>query len=146
MASPSRFEGKVALITGAASGIGRATAIKLASLGARLSLSDINKTGLQETIGLCGNNDNRFVDSIVDVGSSTACNEFVQDTMDHFGRLDFVFNCAGVNPTAYPLTDTTDEYWDKLMNTNLKGTYNITRACMLICLQRDGLCGMRLKE
>lgn len=130
MAPPLRFEGKVAIITGAASGIGRATAIKLASQGAILSLSDINPSGLGETKSLCENDSRPYLLSVVDVGSSTACNELIGETLRSFGHLDLVFNCAGVNPTAYPLTSTTDEYWHKLVNTNLGGTYNITRASM----------------
>jgi NAD(P)-dependent dehydrogenase (short-subunit alcohol dehydrogenase family) len=66
----------------------------------------------------------------VDVSSSEACNNFIDATVTHYKRLDHVFNCAGVNPTAYALTDTTDAYWDKLVNTNLKGTYAITRAAI----------------
>lgn len=131
MSSP-RFANKVVLITGASSGIGRATAVKLASQGATLSLSDINDSGLQETKSLCTEASKAHLLSLVDVGSSVACNELVEKTVQHFGQLDLVFNCAGVNPTAYPLTSTTDEYWDKLVNTNLKGTYNVTRASMFI--------------
>lgn len=124
---PYRFEEKVCLITGAASGIGRATAQKMASLGAKLALSDINSAGLDETNTLCRGG--RTL-TVLDVGSSQACNEFINHVVRIYGRLDYVFNCAGVNPTAYKLEDTTDEYWDKLMNTNLRGTYNITRAAV----------------
>lgn len=124
---PFNFEGKVCLITGAASGIGRGTAQKMASSGAKLALSDINSDGLAETNRLCGDG---HITEIVDVGSTEACNEVVEITISQLGRLDHVFNCAGVNPTAYALADTTDEYWNKLMNTNLKGTYNITRAAI----------------
>lgn len=122
-----RFDGKVCLVTGAASGIGRATAQKMALLGASLALSDINFSGLAETNTLCGGG---HLAEIFDVGSSQACEAFVASTITKFGRVDFIFNCAGVNPTASPLTETTDAYWDKLMNTNLRGTYNITRAVM----------------
>lgn len=121
------FNGKVCLITGAASGIGRATAQKMASLGAMLALSDINYSGLEETKKLCGG---AHLTELLDVGSSSACNKHVDTVVSKLGRLDYVFNCAGVNPTAYALTDTTDEYYDKLMNTNLRGTYNVTRAAM----------------
>ncbi|KAK0312305.1 hypothetical protein LTR82_013937 [Friedmanniomyces endolithicus] len=124
---PYAFTGKVCLITGAASGIGRATALKMASLGALLALSDIKSPGLDETASLAGNSP---FTSVFDVGSSTACNSFVDSVISKFGRLDYVFNCAGVNPTAYALTETTDEYYDKLMDTNLRGTYNMTRAVM----------------
>jgi len=123
-----RFSGKVCLITGAASGIGRATALKLASEGATLALSDINESGLQETISQCSGT-NHYT-SLSNVASTSACQLFVETAVTHLGRLDFVFNCAGVNPTAYSLTETSDEYWDLLVNTNLRGTYAITRAAI----------------
>jgi NAD(P)-dependent dehydrogenase (short-subunit alcohol dehydrogenase family) len=105
---PYRFDGKVSLITGAASGIGRATAVKMASLGAKLAISDINFEGLSETNELCGGG---HLAEVVDVASSEACSSFIEAVVNRMGRLDHVFNCAGVNPTAYALTDTTDAYW-----------------------------------
>ncbi|KAK0296978.1 hypothetical protein LTS00_004257 [Friedmanniomyces endolithicus] len=113
----SDFTGKVCLITGAASGIGRATALKMASLSATLALSDINQPGLEETTTMC---EGSPMTEVFDVGRSAACDAFVDSVMAKFGRLDFVFNCAG----------TTDAYYDKLMDTNLRGTYNMTRAAM----------------
>ena len=59
----------------------------------------------------------------VDVTSNQEVKKFVEDTVRKYGRLDGVFNCAGVNPTSIPLEETTDEYWDKLVNTNLKGVF-----------------------
>ncbi|KAF2096390.1 NAD(P)-binding protein [Rhizodiscina lignyota] len=122
-----RFDDKVVLITGAASGIGRATAQKLASLGATLAISDINQPNLVETNKLCGG---KHAISLVDVGSPTGVNQWVEDTIEQYGAIHHVFNCAGVNPTSIPLVETTDEYYDKLMNTNLKGMFNVTRACI----------------
>lgn len=65
------------------------------------------------------------------MGSSVRCEAAVQHTLSELGgQLDFVFNCAGINPTALPITETTDEYFDKLVNTNLRGPYNVTRAAV----------------
>ncbi len=123
-----RFDGMVCLITGAGSGIGRATSERMASLGATLALCDINIDGLQATVDLCKGEDHLV--EVADVSSSDACSNFVNSTVSSLGRLDLVFNCAGVNPTAYPLEDMTDVYFNKLVDTNLKGTFNITRAAI----------------
>jgi NAD(P)-dependent dehydrogenase (short-subunit alcohol dehydrogenase family) len=120
------FSEKVVIVTGAGSGIGRAAAIKLSSLGATLAVMDISEAALSETIGLCDQSKHLF--AAFDVGSTAECNKFVQDTMSRFGRIDYVLNNAGVNPTGTPTEAMTDEYWDKLVNTNLKGIFNITRA------------------
>lgn len=96
-------------------------------MGAKLVLSDINLERLRETNELCGG---KHSVSVVDVSSSKAVNEWVAETMKSFGKIDHVFNNAGINPTAIPLEETTDEYYDKLLNTNLKGFFNVTRATL----------------
>ena len=107
----------------------RATAIKLATLGATLSLCDLNFDNLEATSKLCSSSSPLHLDD-VDVSSVQEVTKFVTDTLSKFGRLDHVFNCAGVNPTSIPLEETSDAYWDKLVNTNLKGVFNVTRACI----------------
>lgn len=102
----------------------RATAEKLASLGARMALCDIRHDALEilyDEEGLGGTYG-------FDVGSSAQCGAAVADIVGDLGGVDLVFNCAGINPTAVAVTDTTDEYFDRLVNTNLRGTFNITRA------------------
>lgn len=122
------FSGKVIFITGAGSGIGRATAIKLASLGATLFLTDINPSSVQETRTLCSGDSHNT--RVLDVAQTSACTAAIALAISHHDKIDHIFNCAGVNPTPYALEDTTDEYWDKLMNVNLRGTYAITRAAI----------------
>lgn len=126
------FSNSVALITGAGSGIGRATSTKLASLGASLALCDINESSVNETAALCTQNHSgqSHLTRAFDAGSTDPVNDFVATVMTKYGRIDHVFNCAGVNPTKIPLESTTDEYWSKLMNSNLKSMFNITRACI----------------
>ena len=64
------------------------------------------------------------------MGSTADVESFVAATLQKFGKIDYVFNCAGVNPTSIPLEETTDAYWDKLVNTNLKGVFLVTRTCL----------------
>jgi NAD(P)-dependent dehydrogenase (short-subunit alcohol dehydrogenase family) len=99
----------------------------MASLGASLSLCDINVSALEN---LATDITTPMYTHQVDVGSTDQVKSFVAATMEKFGRIDHVFNCAGVNPTSIPLEDTPDEYWDKLVNTNLKGVFLVTRTCL----------------
>ncbi|KAL5119047.1 hypothetical protein ACEQ8H_002971 [Pleosporales sp. CAS-2024a] len=125
MAKP--FQDKVVVVTGGASGIGRATALKMASLGASVSLCDINMSLLSSVAAEMSTPTHT---QQVDVGSTSQVESFVAETLSKFSRIDCVFNCAGVNPTSIPLESTSDEYWDKLVNTNLKGVFLVTRACI----------------
>lgn len=72
---------------------------------------------------------------LLDVCNSAACSAVIASVMQDLGRIDLVFNCAGINPTELAITETTDAYFDKLVNTNLRGPYNVTRA-VVPCLER----------
>jgi NAD(P)-dependent dehydrogenase (short-subunit alcohol dehydrogenase family) len=105
----------------------RATALKFSSLGAKLAICDINPTPLSD---LSSSASTQTYMQAVDVGNTQQVEDFVSNTIKELGKIDYVFNCAGVNPTSIPLEDTTDAYWDKLVNTNLKGVFLVTRACL----------------
>lgn len=128
------FEGKVVVITGAGSGIGRATAVRVAKSGARLALSDISIEGLSITLRQCievGNKpETEHLIKVVDVRSTGEIDTFVQDVVTKYGTITHVFNCAGVNPSRLDIEEITDEYWNKLIDTNMKGTFTMTRACV----------------
>jgi NAD(P)-dependent dehydrogenase (short-subunit alcohol dehydrogenase family) len=99
----------------------------MASLGASLSLCDINLSALSSVASECPT---PSYTQQVDVSSTEQVKSFVSATVEKFGKIDCVFNCAGVNPTSMKLEDTPDAYWDKLVNTNLKGVFLVTRECI----------------
>ena len=100
--------------------------MKMSQLGASLALCDINYDALETTAKQCAQTPRHLDD--VDVGSKNEVTKFIEDTMQKFRAIHHVFNCAGVNPTSIPLEETSDEYWDKLMNANLRGVFNVTRG------------------
>lgn len=106
----------------------RATALKLAALGAALALCDINTTALSTLASEIPSAP--LLTQKVDVGSEPDVKSFISAILERFGRLDHVFNCAGINPTNIPFAETTLEYWDKQCNTNLKGVFLITRESL----------------
>ncbi|KAI4866299.1 3-oxoacyl-reductase [Hypoxylon rubiginosum] len=120
--------GKVILLTGAASGIGRGTAVKLDKLGAILAITDVNEAGIAQTLELCGGNVDHHTGLVLDVSNTVQVEQRVAEVVAKYGRVDHVFNCAGVNPTSMPLTETSEAYFDKLVAVNLKGMYNVTKA------------------
>ena len=123
-----RFENKVALVTGAASGIGRASAIRLASEGAAVFLCDINTDGLAETVAALpqGSQSDVFELNVTD---STACNAAVEACVSTFGQLDILCNIAGI-AICENLTDITDEQWHRAVAINLDGVFFMCRAAM----------------
>lgn len=127
MAQP--FQDKVVVVTGAASGIGRATAIKLSELGATVVLTDINATGIDETVSLCSALV-RKTTAAFDISSTHECKKFIDHIGKDLGKIDHVFNCAGINPTSLATEEISEEYWDRMVNCNLKGLFNITRAAI----------------
>ena len=122
------LQGKAALITGAASGIGRATAILCDRLGASLVLADRNREGAEETAHQCTSGAERHVVVPGDVTSPADAQGWVERVVERFGRLDCAFNGAGIEggvaPThAYPRDD-----WREVMAVNLDGVFHCLQA------------------
>lgn len=114
-----RLKDKVAIITGAGSGIGRGIARAFSEAGAKTVIADINSEGLDET---SKNLKYDYLKLIVDVAKETDLEMMVNETIKKFGRIDILVNNAGIEITGN-LTDITEEQWYKLMDINLKGVY-----------------------
>ena len=123
-----RFTGKVALVTGAGSGIGRATALRLAEEGAQVALADINEQALADTREALPKGC-EAISVVTDVRDSASCAAAVEACAECFGQLDILCNIAGIALCQH-LTDISDEQWQRVMDINLNGVFFMCRAAI----------------
>ncbi len=131
-----RFAAKVALVTGAGSGIGRATAIRLAEEGADVYLADINGDSLEETVKLLPEGSD-YRCGTLDVSSGDACRQLVADTVAEFDRLDVLCNIAGIAPTQH-FADISEEAWNRVIGINLNSVFFLCQAAMPHLVESQG--------
>ena len=122
-----RLKDKVALVTGGGSGIGGATAVLFAAQGAKVAVSDLNEANALETVAEIKAAEGDATALTGDVSRNTDAEAMVKGTVDTYGTLDIVVNCAGVIAgKALPEGASPEEVWDRVMDVNLKGTYLVT--------------------
>lgn len=132
-----RFKDKVAIVTGASSGIGRATAIALAREGAKVVICAArNVDGLEQTRGACADLDADCLALRVDQREQAQVEDCVQQTLDRFGTIDILVNNAGTGQFAPFAMMENDEY-DRVMDTNLRGVFYFCRAVLPTMMDRD---------
>jgi 3-oxoacyl-[acyl-carrier protein] reductase len=131
------IEAKVALITGAAAGIGRAIALRLAEEGVFLALSDVNLIDLEKTGELVRATPNAPAPLLqtVDVADETQVTTWVEATLARFGRVDILVNNAGIFPRRY-LLEMTGQEWDAVLDINLKGLFYCARAAARLMVEK----------
>ena len=117
-----RLEGKVAIITGAASGIGQATALLFAKEGAKVVVADLDEAGGNEVVQQINADGGEAMFVHTDVTETADIQAMVKSTVDTYGKLDVLFNNAGI-AMRLPVVDLPEEDWDRCVDINLKGVF-----------------------
>lgn len=120
-------DGKIALVTGAGSGIGRATALALLAEGYTVVLAGRRRDALEETVTDAGPHGARALPVSTDVSDEASVRQLFAQTQQTYGRLDVLFNNAGTGAPAVPLEDLTLDQWRRVVDTNLTGVFLCTR-------------------
>src|SRR5690606_4947774 len=115
-----RFKDKSILVTGAAGGIGRASAVAFAAEGAHLVIADLKAQMLEETAALCRAQGAAVQALVLDVADEAAPDTLVQAAIQHHGRLDVAFNNAGIVGDNVDVANYPDATWDRVMNVNVR--------------------------
>lgn len=132
-----RLEGQVAIVTGAASGIGFAAARMLAEEGADVVAVDLNSDALDAALPSLAEGGLSVSVAVLDVSSSEAVTEFYAQHAAGKGRVDVLVNCAGITGRS-TIVDCTDELWDRVMNVNLKSVFLMCRGAVPMMLEQGG--------
>jgi NAD(P)-dependent dehydrogenase (short-subunit alcohol dehydrogenase family) len=133
------FGGKVAFVTGGASGIGRAAALAFAGEGASVAIADVSEQGNEETARLVEGLGGRSLAVRCDVTNSAEVKAALAKTVEVFGRLDFAFNNAGIEPrNPAPTADYDEEEWSRIVDVNLRGVFLCMKHEIPLILKQGG--------
>lgn len=134
----NRIDGKVALITGATSGIGEASALLFSEAGAKVIIAGRNEErgrNLEERIKQSGK-EAMFVQA--DVTSAESVTQLRNKSLERFGRIDILFNNAGIFPPVPNLEETTEDQWEEIFDINSTGVYRVTKAFIMDLVESGG--------
>lgn len=129
--------GKIALITGAGSGIGRATAVTLLGEGYSVVLAGRHAETLEQTAALANTAASRTLPIVADVSDPTSVQRLFGKTKETFGRLDLLFNNAGTGAPPVPLEELTVEQWRRVVDVNLTGAFLCTQAAFRLMREQS---------
>src|SRR5581483_8175956 len=124
-------DGKVALVTGGARGIGRATAELLAAEGARVAVADLNRSGVDEVVSGIEARGGEGLALAADVAQPEQVSALFDAVLARFGRLDILHNNAGIFSKA-PIDELTLDGWDQLMGVNLRGAFLVAQTAKIM--------------
>ena len=130
-----KLDGKIALITGAGSGMGRAMALEFAREGARIVAVDLNLDSVRRVETEVGGGE-KCLALGGDVSNGKSVAEFCKKAVDAMGRVDILVNNAGILDNYAPVTETSEELWDRIIGVNLKGMYLVCHALLPAMVER----------
>jgi len=134
-----QFAGKVAFVTGGASGIGRAAALAFAGEGAGVAVADVSEQGSQETARLVRERGGKALAVRCDVTRADEVSAALARTVEAFGRLDFAFNNAGIEPRKpAPTADYEEAEWERIIDVNLRGVFLCMKHQIPLMLKQGG--------
>ena len=137
MTDAGEFSGKVVIVTGAASGLGRATALAFAAAGAKLALADVDATGLAATVASAKELGSEAIAVPTDLTDTAACAALAAATVGAFGQIDALCNVAGAFRFD-PAPGITPEWWDRIFEVNVRGPFFLIQAAMPHLLESSG--------
>jgi len=132
------FKGKVAFVTGAASGIGHAAALAFAREGASVVIADMNEQGNQETVRMIEERGGRALAVRCDVTRVEDVRRALDAAIETFGQLDYAFNNAGIEYTIKAMADIAEEEWDRIMAIDLRGVFLCMKYEIPLMLKQGG--------
>ncbi len=134
----ARLEGKVAIITGAGSGIGKEMAVLFANEGACVVVVDIVADGVNEVVSGINGSGGKAVGVTGDVTSEADIEKMIAAAVDNYGGLNILCNNAGVMDNMMPVTDVTDQLWERVININLNGPFKACRKAIPLMMKKGG--------
>lgn len=132
------FTGKVAIVSAGGAGIGRATAFRLAACGAAVVVADLSVANAETTVQAIGDAGGSAIPFEMDIGRSEDAQRTVDAAMSAFGRVDILVNCAAILGSLKPILETTESDWEKVLHTNVIGTFSLTKAAVRQMLIQGG--------
>jgi len=122
-----RFKGKVVIVTGAASGIGKEIALRFSTEGAHIALVDTNEAGLQTLKVQIEEKSSKALAIPTDIGNLQPVDKMVKEVIGTFDKIDILVNCGGIARDAF-FKDMSEQSWHEVINVNLNGTFNCSKS------------------
>lgn len=132
-----KLENKVALITGAGSGMGKAQAKLFAKEGAKIIAADIDMDSIEKTVNEIKADGGEAYAVKIDVSDKKSVDEGVEKGLEKYGQIDILSNTAGILDDYKPTLDTSEELWDRIIGINLKGVYYMTNAVLPQMVEKE---------